>query len=114
MGSFAEPTGSPRGKIQIADPVPSLGPNVRITPHARDHGIGEVCRRAGITQEFFRTWKVSVASDKTIFEISNGTQKFITFPHAGANILKALAAGRLSCVKVPLAKTIANADRSQL
>ena len=59
MGSFAEPYGSPRGKVQIADPVPSLGPNVRITPQARYYAIGELCRRAGITREFFRTWKVS-------------------------------------------------------
>src|ERR1700721_4137857 len=110
MGSFAEPYGSPRGKVQVADAVPSLGPNVRITPQARYYAIGELCRRAGITREFFRTWKVSVASDKTIFEISNGTKKFITSPHAAANILKALAAGRLSCVKIPLAETIVNAD----
>ena len=114
MGSFAEPTGSPRGRIQVADPVPSLGPNIRITPQARYYAIGELCRRAGITREFFRTWRVSVASDKTIFEISNVTQKFITFPHANASILKTLGSGHFSCVKLALTETIAREDGSRL
>ena len=114
MGSFAEPTGSPRGRIQVADPVPSLGPNIRITPQARYYAVSELCRRAGITREFFRTWKVSVASDRTIFEISNGTQKFITFPHANASILKTLGSGHFSCVKLALTETIAREDGSRL
>jgi hypothetical protein len=114
MGSFAEPYGSSRGKVQVADPVPSLGPNVRITPQARYYAVGELCRRAGITREFFRTWKVSVTSEKTVCEISNGTQKFITFPHATANILNTLAPGRLSFANIPLAESIANEDGSYI
>src|ERR1700721_54962 len=112
MGSFAEPYGSPRGKVQVADAVPSLGPNVRITPQARYYAIGELCRRAGITRDFFRTWKVSVTSEKTVCEISNGTQKFITFPHASANILNTLAPGRLSSVNISLAESISNEEGS--
>lgn len=104
MGSFVEPNS--RGRIQISEPVPYLVPHVRITPQARYYAVSELCRRAGITREFFRTWKVSVTSEKTVFEISNGTQKFITFPHASANILQTLTPGQLSAVNIPLAESI--------
>ena len=107
MGSFAEPSASPRGRVHVAEPLPHLGPNVRITPQARYYAVGELCRRAGIPRDFFRTWKVSVTPQSTVFEISNGTQRFITFPHAAAKTLHTLTAGRLSSVNVPLAESIA-------
>jgi hypothetical protein len=94
--------------------VPQLGPNVRITPQARYYAVAELCRRAGITREFFRTWKASVTPQKTVFEIANGNQKFITFPHATPKILTNLAAGHLRSVIVPLAETIAAGDGSRL
>jgi uncharacterized protein DUF7033 len=114
MGSIAEPNASPRARVQFAYPIPHLGPNVRITPQARYYAVAELCRRAGITREFFRTWKVSVTPQKTVFEISNGTQKFITFPHAAGKILKSLAAGQFSCVSVPLAESNAGRDGSSI
>ena len=107
MGSFAEPSASPRGRAHVADALPHLGPNVRITPQARYYAVAELCRRAGIPRDFFRTWKVSVTSQRTVFELSNGTQKYITFPHAGAKTLDTLTAGQLSSVNVPLAESIA-------
>jgi hypothetical protein len=95
MGSFAEPKAAPRSRVQVTSHVPTLGPNIRITPQARYYAVAELCRRAGIPQDFFRTWKACVAHEATTFEISNGTQKFITFPHASPKILKALAGGQL-------------------
>jgi hypothetical protein len=112
MGPFAEPIG--RGKVQISEPMPYLVPNIRITPQARYYAVGELCRRAGITKEFFRTWKVSVTPEKTVFEISNGTQKFITFPHASVNFLKTLTPGHLTSVRIPLAESIASRDVDQI
>jgi hypothetical protein len=114
MGTFAEPSSSPRGRIQITDHLPLLGPSVRITPQARYYAVAELCRRAGITREFFRTWKVSVTPQKTVFEIANGTQKFITFPHASANILKNLVMGQLSSANVHLAQRIAGAEMEDI
>jgi hypothetical protein len=61
-----------------------------------------LCRRAGVTREFFRTWKVSFTPENTIIEITNGTQKYITFPHVSDKTLKMLASGNLSSVNVPL------------
>jgi hypothetical protein len=103
MGSFVEPKASPRGRIEVANQVPTLGPNIRITPQARYYAVAELCRRAGIRREFFRTWKVSVTPEATVFEIANGTRKYITFPHSSARTLKALAAGQLTSVNIPLA-----------
>jgi len=114
MRSFAGPIASPRARVQVTSHVPSLGPNIRITPQARYYAVSELCRRAGVPQEFFRTWRVSVNSQQTTLEISNGTQKFITFPHASPRILKALNAGQLSSVNIPTASPIADTDLGQI
>ena len=106
MGSFVEPNMSSRGRIQVSNHTPHLGVNVRITPQARQYAVAELARRAGITREFFKTWKVTTTHEATIFEISNGTQKFITFPHASPETLKTLAEGQLSSITVPLAAGI--------
>src|SRR5229473_4795269 len=110
MGSFAEPHIPPRVPIQLTNHLPRLGPNVRITPQARYYAVAELCRRAGITREFFRSWKVSVTPQKTVFEITNGTQKYITFPHATAQVLTTLAAGELRSANVHLAQGIGGAQ----
>jgi len=114
MGSFVEPNMSPRGRVHVANHVPLLGANVRITPQARYYAVAELARRAGITREFFKTWKVTTTPEATIFEIANGTQKFIHFPHASSKTLKALAEGRLSSITVPLATKIGEAGGQQL
>jgi uncharacterized protein DUF7033 len=110
MRSFAEPHVPPRVTIQVTNHLPCLGPSVRITPQARYYAVAELCRRAGITREFFRSWKVSVTPQKTVFEITNGSQKYITFPHATAQVLKTLAAGQLCSANVHLAQGIGGAQ----
>jgi hypothetical protein len=114
MGSFVEPNTPPRGRVQVVNHIPLLGANVRITPQARYYAVAELARRAGITREFFKTWKVTTTSEATIFEITNGTQKFISFPHASPKTLKSLAEGHLSSITVPLAATIGGAGGEQL
>jgi hypothetical protein len=114
MGSFVEPNTSPRGRVQVANYIPHLGANVRITPQARYYAVAELARRAGVTREFFQTWKVSSTSEKTVFEIANGTRKFISFPQASQKILKSLAAGQLSSINVRLAAIIGGTNEQQL
>jgi hypothetical protein len=92
--------------------VPTLGPNVRITSQARYYAVAELARRAGVTREFFRTWKVSFTPESTIFEISNGTQKYITFPHASPKALKTLSAGQTNFINVPLANRVGSGSNS--
>src|SRR5579863_4674950 len=114
MGSFAEPKAMPRGTVQVTSHVPTLGPNIRITPQARYYAVAELCRRAGIPQDFFRTWKATVTLEQTTFEISNGTRKYITFPHASPRALKALAGGQLFSANLAAAARSAGSDRGQL
>ncbi len=82
MGLLIQPKAAPRGAVHIIDPPANLAPNIRITPQARYYALAELTRRAGIPVDFFRKWKVTVSREKTIFEISNGASKFISFPHA--------------------------------
>lgn len=103
-----------RGAVHIIDPPANLGPNIRITPQARYYALAELTRRAGIPLDFFRKWKVTVTREKTVFEISNGTSKFISFPHANSKHLKDLAAGKFSYVTVPLTATLAGAVDSSI
>jgi hypothetical protein len=114
MGLLIQPKAAPRGAVHIIDPPANLGPNIRITPQARYYALAELTRRAGIPLDFFRKWKVTVTREKTVFEISNGTSKFISFPHANSKHLKDLAAGKFSYVTVPLTATLAGAEDSSI
>jgi hypothetical protein len=114
MDLFIQSKAVPHGAVRIADPPAYLGANIRITPHARYYAMAELCLRAGIPQDFFRTWKVSVTHEKTILKISNGTSKYITFPHASPRILKTLAAGQVGYVTVPLIESLAGADNGNI
>jgi hypothetical protein len=114
MGLLIQPKAAPRGAVHIIDPPANLAPNIRITPQARYYALAELTRRAGIPVDFFRKWKVTVSREKTIFEISNGASKFISFPHANAKHLKDLAAGKFSYVTVPLAATLNAAEDSSI
>ena len=101
MGISGQPRTTLDSAARIIENPVKLGPNVRITPQARYYAAAELTRRAGIPNEFFRSWKVSMTRDKTVFEIPNGTSKFITFPHASSALLESLAKGELSYTKVP-------------
>jgi len=110
MGLLIQPKAAPHGAVHIIDPPVNLGPNVRITPQARYYALAELTRRAGIPVDFFRQWKVTVSREKTVFEISNGTSKYVSFPHANPKQLKDLADGKLSYVTVPLAGAVSGAE----
>ncbi len=114
MGSFVEPNSSQRGRVQVGNHIPHLGANVRITPQARYYAVAELARRAGVTLEFFRTWKVSSTSEHTLFEIANGTSKFIRFPHSSPKVLKSLALGQMSSIIIPLGSNISDVNDYQL
>jgi len=114
MGLLIQPKAAPHGAVHIVDPPANLGPNIRITPQARYYALAELTRRAGIPVDFFRKWKVTVTREKTVFEMSNGTSKFISFPHATPKHLKDLAAGKFGYVTVPLVGSLTGADDSSI
>lgn len=91
-----------RPAAATADYVARLAENVRITPQARCYAITELCRRAGVPDDFFREWKISVGHARTTIEISNGRRTFISFPHISSQALKNLAVGNFDFAVVPL------------
>lgn len=101
MGFFGQARAPLAAPVRIVENPLKLGANIRITPQARYYAVWELARRAGIPHDFFRSWKVLMTREKTEFEIPNGTSKFISFPHASAELLNSLASGRFSYVKVP-------------
>ena len=108
MASFAEPKASPRGRVQVLNNSPSLGPNIRITPQARYYAVAELTAARGNPARLSQLESFRRAGTHDL-RISNGTRKFITFPHASPKLLKALAAGQLSSVNVFLTNPIAGA-----
>lgn len=80
--------------IERAEVAGRLSAGVRITAQARFYAAAELARRAGVPQDFFRSWKVSVSAERTVFEITNGTRKTLVFPHLSAEVMKDLSAGK--------------------
>ncbi|MBZ5641192.1 MAG: polysaccharide deacetylase family protein [Acidobacteriia bacterium] len=101
MGTLGQQRTALGSPVRVVENPIHLGANVRITPQARYYALAELSRRAGVPADFFRSWKVSMTREKTVIEISNGTSKFISFPHASATQLKNLAAGQFSYLLVP-------------
>ncbi len=96
MGLFTQPKTAPHGAVRVADPPVQLASNVRITTQARYYALAELARRAGIPGDFFQTWKITMTRERTVMEISNGVNKYISFPHTSPEDLKGIAAGQFS------------------
>jgi len=58
-------------------------PETCISPQARVYGLKELARRAGVTAEFFRTWKIEVGAEETTVHVHPDTGKKVRFKHLG-------------------------------
>lgn len=67
---------------------------MQITPQARHYAAYEVARRAGIPSDFFHGLKCSVMEDRTVFEISNGSRKQMSFRHISPGQWDEIRSGR--------------------
>jgi len=54
----------------------------RITREARLYALRELARRAGVSREFFLTWKIEVAEERTLVRLDAGGCRHICFAHA--------------------------------
>lgn len=68
--------------------IPSL-----LTREARAYAMKELARRAGVSREFFRTWKMEFAEDGTTLYVLPGTRKRVLFPTAPADVWPDLMRG---------------------
>jgi len=53
-----------------------------LTTEARRYAVKELARRAGVTREFFLTWKIEVLEDRTTVSLGSAAHKTIHFLHA--------------------------------
>jgi len=60
---------------------------------AKTYAIKELARRAGVSAEFFRSWRVEFEKDETHIYVSPGSQKRIQFKHTAAPFWTELAEG---------------------
>lgn len=71
-----------------------------LTPEARLYALRELARRAGVTAEFFRTWRIQFLADRTTIDVLPGTDKQLRLTHAPTDIWSDLV--RNSCNTVRL------------
>jgi hypothetical protein len=57
-----------------------------LTREFRLYGLRELARRAGVTAEFFRSWKVTFRDHETVVCVDAGRPKYIRFPHHDIDI----------------------------
>jgi hypothetical protein len=80
------------------DAVQKLG-SIRITPQARRYALWELARRAGVSNEVFRTWTIRHSPNGTVLETFPSTGKHIYFPNAKPEVLRKLAGNHFATVR---------------
>ncbi len=63
-----------------------------ITREARFYGLKELARRAGVTAEFLRSWRVEFGDEETNIYVHPGTEKRIRFRNAPSTFWRELSA----------------------
>jgi hypothetical protein len=73
--------------------------NVRITPQARRYAVWELARRAGVSPEAFRMWKIRHEPNGTVVEIFPSSGRQVFFPNASAELLRQLGSGQMNTIR---------------
>src|SRR5579863_615308 len=75
--------------------VPSL-----LTREARAYALKELARRAGVSKDFFRTWRTEVSDKGTTIYVLPGSRKRVFFPDAPPGIWPELIGGQFHTVRL--------------
>ena len=70
-----------------------------VTPEARFYSFKELARRAGVSANLFRTWRIVVGHDSTTIYVQPGTQKRLRFPNASPEIWLDLLRGNFKTAR---------------
>jgi hypothetical protein len=65
-----------------------------LSQEARYYALGQLARRAGVTPEFFRSWRVESRGDETIVHLEESPAKQIRFVNTPKACWRGLTAGR--------------------
>ena len=63
------------------------------TPEARVYAVKELARRAGVSRDFFREWRIEVRQDHTVVSFGSDSSAKVYFPHISEIQLRQLASG---------------------
>jgi hypothetical protein len=75
--------------------VPSV-----MTREARAYAMKELARRAGVSQDFFRTWRMEFSEQGTTIYVLPGSRKRVFFPDAPRGIWPELIGGEFRTVRL--------------
>lgn len=70
-----------------------------VTREARLYALKELARRAGVSAEFFNSWKIDVRDNETTIYIEPGTAKLIRFRNAPPNFWRDLVVANFHTVR---------------
>lgn len=71
-----------------------------LTQEARLYAIKELARRAGVTAEFFHTWRIRLMPDHTEIDVLPGTDKQLRLTHAPVDIWSDLVRNSCSTLRL--------------
>lgn len=72
-----------------------IGRRVRVTPQARKYALWELARRAGVSPQWFKKWKVRIQADGMLVDVLPDQGKEIFFPHVSPEVLSRLNGGQI-------------------
>ena len=84
--------------VQVQDPTARL-PSL-LTREARAYAMKELARRAGVSRDFFRTWKMEFSETGTTVYVLPGTRKRVFFPDSPPEIWPDLIKGDYRTVRL--------------
>jgi Family of unknown function (DUF7033) len=71
-----------------------------LTREARAYAMKELARRAGVSHEFFRTWRMELSEEGTTIYVLPGSRKRVFFPDAPRGIWPELIGGEFRTVRL--------------
>jgi hypothetical protein len=79
--------------------ISTVAPREFLTREARYYALREIARRAGVTAEFFRSWRVDFRVDEVIVYVEEGTAKHIRFLNGPEASSQRLATGQYNTAR---------------
>jgi hypothetical protein len=82
----------------------------KLTPEAKRWALGELARRAGVSDEFFACWRIEFTGEQTVVHLEPGTAKQVRFPNIEPRGWREMCAGRTHTLRASWMKVPGNID----
>jgi hypothetical protein len=85
-----------------------------LTREFRLYGLRELARRAGVSAQFFRSWKVTLQEHETVVSVDAGRPKYICFPHSYLEIEQQVHERKVSVRRAPWMQSPTDSTRREV